>query len=236
MGTPSLRELCIGALAVEGVLCVIALAVAWLTRGGLREPLGLARGTLSAWKCALLAVGTVALSAGLDGAIELTGLREGTPLEEFAELLAGSRGSDFALALLALGLAPGVAEELLCRGLVQRGLSARLGNAGAVVLAALVFGALHADLVHGGFAVVLGLYLGVAAARANSIRPAIFCHTANNLLAVYFGAWWPEQSPPGPLGMGVAVALALGCLWFACRPWPWPDTSDLQVATGSDDG
>ena len=164
MDAPTLRELCFGSLMVETALCAAALSIAWLSRRRFRERLGLARGTLSAKRCALLVLGAVALSFALDGIIEQADLRDGTPLAEFAELLAGAGGADLALALLALGLAPGFAEELLCRGLVQRGLEARLGAAGAVVVAALFFGALHVDAVHGGFAVLLGLYLGVAAA------------------------------------------------------------------------
>jgi membrane protease YdiL (CAAX protease family) len=199
----------------------------------LRDRLGLARGSLSARRVALLAFGTVSLSFALDGSIELAELRRGTPLEEFAQLLAGARGADFAFALLALGLAPGFAEELLCRGLVQRGLQARLGTTGAIAVAALCFGALHVDPVHGGFAVLLGLYLGAVAARADSIRPAIICHASNNLLSVYFAAWWPDLRSPGPFGIGLALAISLACLWIACRPEASP--ADLQIEGGSDD-
>ena len=233
MGSPALRDLCIGTLGVEGVLCMFALGIACLSHRHWRDRLGLARGTLSAGRCALLVFGAVALSFALDGAIELAGLRSGTPLEEFALLLAGARGVDLAFALLALGLAPGFAEELLCRGLVQRGLEARLGAAGAIAVAALSFGALHVDPVHGGFAVLLGLYLGIVAARADSIRPAIVCHTSNNLLAVYFAAHGPELRPAGPFGIGLALAISIACLWFACRPGP--GRAELQVETGSDD-
>ncbi|MBW2267160.1 MAG: CPBP family intramembrane metalloprotease [Deltaproteobacteria bacterium] len=233
MGSSPLRDLCIGTLGIEGVLCMVALGAAWLSRRHWIDRLGLAPGTLPARNCALLAIGTVALSLALDGVIEVAGLRAGTPLEEFAQLLAGARGVDLAFALLALGLVPGFAEELLCRGLVQRGLEARLGTAGAVVVAALCFGALHVDPVHGGFAVLLGLYLGVAAARADSIRAAIVCHASNNLLAVYSAAWWPELRPPGPLGIGLAAAISLTCLWCACRPWP--ARSGLQIRDRSVD-
>ena len=100
-------------------------------------------------------------------------------------------------------------------------------------MAALCFGALHVDPVHGGFAVLLGLYFGVAARRADSIRVAIVCHASNNLLAVYFAAWWPELRPAGPVGIGVAAAIALACLWYTCRPSP--PRSDLQIQDRLDD-
>ena len=184
----SLRELCLGTLIVEGVLCLMAFSLAWFSRRPFGERLGLARGTLPARSVALAALGAVSLSFALDGVIESFDWRAGTPLEEFAELLAGARGIDLTLAFIALALAPGFAEELLCRGLVQRGLEARLRKPGAVLVAAIFFGLLHWDPVHGGFAVLLGLYLGTVAARAGSIWPAIICHTSNNLLAVYSAA------------------------------------------------
>jgi membrane protease YdiL (CAAX protease family) len=216
----SLRELCVGTLGVEAILCLVALGFGAISRRRLPERLGLTRGTLPAARWVWLTIGALCLSFALDGVIEIADLRGGTPLEEFVRVLAGASGSDLALALLALGIAPGCAEELLSRGLVQRGLEARLGLAGAVTAAAVVFGALHVDPVHGGFAAVLGLYLGTVAARADSIWPAIVCHASNNLLAVYLAARWPELRPVGPFGICLTSAAALACLWFACRPWP----------------
>jgi len=74
--------------------------------------------------------------------------------------LAGIRGRSLALALLSFALVPGVAEELLCRGLLQRGLEVRYGATAAIVLASLFFGAIHLDPIYSCVAAVLGLYLG----------------------------------------------------------------------------
>jgi membrane protease YdiL (CAAX protease family) len=110
-----------------------------------------------------------------------------------------------------------VAEELLCRGLVQRGLEGRLGAPAAIAASACVFGALHIEAVHGVFAAALGLYLGTAAYLAGSVRAAI--------------AWNPERMPPAPLAVLVGLSLAVGCLWVV-----WRRAGRPRAATGRDQG
>jgi membrane protease YdiL (CAAX protease family) len=211
------EHLAIQSLGLEIVLAAIALAVASLSRMPLGDRLGLGPSRVPAHLLLVLVVGAVAVSHGLDGVLELTGLREQSSLASFDFTLAGAQGRALVLALVGIGLAPGVAEELLCRGLVQRGLDARLRPAASVPLAAAFFGALHLDPVHAVFAAVLGLYLGVAAWLAGSIRAAIACHTVNNLLAVAVAARWPYLDVASPASTALGFALAAGCLWWVDR-------------------
>jgi membrane protease YdiL (CAAX protease family) len=157
------------------------------------------------------------VSHGLDGLLELSGLRERSALADFDAALAGAGGSAFWLALLGIGLAPGVGEELLCRGLVQKGIEPLLGPGRAVVAAALVFGALHGDPIHGASAAILGLYLGTVVVLAGSVRAAILCHTVNNLVAVTTAARLPEAHVPGLASAVIGFAVAAGCLWAVQR-------------------
>jgi membrane protease YdiL (CAAX protease family) len=165
----------------------------------------------------------LALSHALDGVLEMSGLREHSALAELPVRLEGARGRTLVLALMGLGLAPGIAEELLCRGLVQRGLLERLGPVRAIGAGALLFGALHLEPVHAAFAGVLGAYLGVVAWWSDSTRAAILCHAVNNLvsvgLAVTLGQapWAPELAA----GMGVLVAAL--CLGLVNRARPRPE-------------
>lgn len=232
----SLRRICLGTLGIETFLGLAAVAGALLSQRPVAERLGLGPARLRGGGIALLVLGTLALSFALDGALELTGWSEGTPLAEFERRLARARGANLALALVAVGIAPGVAEELLCRGLVQRGLEPVIGPAWAVVLGAVLFGALHVDPVHAVFAGFLGLYLGAATLVAGSVRTAILCHAVNNLVAVGLGAGWPESPAPGPAGIAVGLAVAAGCIWRARRGAPpGAPASGLQVPAGSDD-
>ncbi len=214
------EHLAIDSLGLEIFLAGVALAGASLSGTPLRRRLGLGPNRISARLLATLVLGTVGVSHGLDGMIELLGLREKSSLASFDFTLAGARGSALVLALIGIGIAPAIAEELLCRGLVQRGLLARFRPLVAIPLASAFFGALHVDPVHAVFASLLGLYLGLAAYIAASTRAAIACHAANNLLAVVVVACWPQLEFANPASTAAGFVLAAACLWVAGRQVP----------------
>jgi membrane protease YdiL (CAAX protease family) len=227
------EEVAIGGLGFELFLGLLALAGAALSAAPVRERLGLSKGRLSAGQLALLVLGTLALSHALDAVIDLARLGEGGSLAELDAALAGARGRALWLALLGLGLAPGVAEELLCRGFVQRGLLPSLGAPAAVTVAALFFGALHVDPVHAGFAAVLGLYLGTLSHLAGSLRPAIACHAANNLCAVAMAAFLPALEVPPAASIGLGGGFALAALAWVWRSLGGPPPREDSRAPGS---
>jgi len=238
-------ELSLGSLGLEILLGCVAVAGALVSRRPVRERLGLSPGRVSRGSLALLVVGALGVSQSLDAFAELTGLRDQSSLASLEDTLAGAGGVALWIALLGLGIAPGLSEELLCRGLLQRGLVPRMGTPAAVLLSALVFGALHIDPVHALLATILGLYLGAAAALAGSTRTAIFCHCANNLVAVWFTARMPDLPTPGPGWALAGVVLGASCLITVYRrlpqpapPAPPPSTgiSVLQPEADSDDG
>jgi membrane protease YdiL (CAAX protease family) len=212
-----ISELAVASLGLEIFLALAALAGGLLSRRSLAARLGLGPSRVPGACLALLVLGTLGVSHGLDGLLELSGLRERSALAEFDAALAGAGQGAFWLALLGIGLAPGVGEELLCRGLVQKGIEPALGPGRAVVAAALVFGILHGDVIHGASAAILGLYLGTVAVLAGSVRAAILCHTVNNLVAVATAARLPEARIPGLGSALVGLAVAAACLWAVQR-------------------
>ena len=176
--------------------------------------------------------GTLCLSQMLDAIIELTGASQGSVIDELENFLAGARGRPLLTAAICTGLGPGIGEELFFRGYLQRVLWARLGGAGAVLAAALLFGAAHGDPTHAASATVLGLYLGAVAWLAASTRAAMACHVANNVAAVLTSAWGLEWS--GAMELPVALASAAGAalaLHYAFRR----ATTSLQPAAKSTD-
>jgi membrane protease YdiL (CAAX protease family) len=233
-GANPAEEIAIQGLGFELFLGLAAIAGATLWAGPVRERLGLRPGRLPAPRLALLVLGTIALSHALDALIDLAQLGEQGSLAELEAALTGVRGRAFWLALLGLGLAPGVAEELLCRGLVQRGLVPSLGAPAAVAVAALFFGALHADPVHAGFAAVLGLYLGLVCHLAGSVRAAIACHATNNLCAVLASAFSPSLPIPPWLSIGLGGGFALAVLTWAWRSAGAPPAPQDSRSAGSD--
>jgi len=222
------EEMAIQGLGFELFLGLTALAGAALSAAPVSERLGLGKGRLPAGLLALLVLGTVALSHALDAVIDLAQLGGRGTLAELEVALAGIRGRAFWLALLGLGLAPGVAEELLCRGLVQRGLVPSLGAPAAVLLATLLFGALHLDPVHAAFAAVLGLYLGILSHLAGSVRAAIACHAANNLCAVMLSAFVASLAIPPAASIGLGGGFALAVL-----AWVWRSVGSPPPLEGS---
>jgi membrane protease YdiL (CAAX protease family) len=213
-------HLALQSLGLEILLAGVALAAACLAAGAPGARLGLGAGRLGRRGLALLVLGALAASHGIDGVLELTGLRARSALPGLDLALAGARGGTLLLALVGIGLAPGIAEELLFRGLVQRGLAQRMRPAAAIGVAALLFGAFHGEPIYAASTGVLGLYLGLAAHLAGSTRAAIVCHTANNLLAISVDALWPGLALASPASTALGFALAGACLWSASRRVP----------------
>ena len=209
--------LILSTLGLQVLVALMAVAGASLSPAPLRVRLGLEPGRLSAPLLGVLVIGTLGLSLALDGLLTLSELRDRSVLAALDEELLGIRGGTLALALLGLGIAPGIAEELLCRGLLQGGLQPRLGAPKAIALAAIAFGALHLEAIHGVLAAVLGLYFGVATYLAGSVRAAILCHTVNNLASVAATAWGASGAPPAPVAVAVGLPVACGCLWAVWR-------------------
>lgn len=206
-------------LRLEVLLALVALTLASGSPLGMTARLGLAKGRLPWTTLLLLSVGTLSLSYALDGVYQLVPHADGAP-ERFAAELAGARGARLALALLCFALAPGIAEELLCRGLVQRGLEARHRPAVAIAAAALFFGVLHADPIYSLFAALLGLYLGTVAHLAGSVRASIACHATNNAVAVLWAASELDPAPAGPISIALSAGLSLLLLAGCWRRLP----------------
>ena len=105
------------------------------------------------------------------------------------------------------------------------GSSARTARVAGIGISALVFGAIHLEWIQGTAAALLGLYLGAVAFRAESIRPAIFCHCCNNLAALAIGV-------SGLGGDPTVASAAVGCAvaTVAMRDALPPSTQRLEAS------
>lgn len=208
-------------LCLQGLWLGLALAGALMQRRPVALSLGLRSGRLGWGSLAVGAVGLVALSGALHELLSLVALRETGSLARIDQGIRESTSGPRSLLLLtvvSIGIAPAIGEELLFRGLVQRWLAARWRPLLAVAAAALLFGAVHADPVHGPAAFLLGLYLGWIAHLAGSIRPAVGLHLVNNLLGVAAVTLPSAALPGGPARGLVLLAVAVGALaWVTLR-------------------
>ena len=78
-------------------------------------------------------------------------------------------------------------EELLFRGVVQRALRPALGPAGAIFVAATLFGLFHGHPVHALVAFLLGLAAGYALEATGTLWAPFLVHAANNGAAILSG-------------------------------------------------
>jgi len=183
-----------------------------------RRRLRLTRPTLPWRAYPALVVGIWALGYAIWNTLQLLALDRYGVLEFFIDLFGQVHdlgAGAVALAALSIGLAPGFGEEILFRGYIQTRLARRWGRWVGIVVAAMLFGAMHMDWVQGSYAVVLGVYLGWAAERADSIWPAILCHAALNAGALLISPLILRHPPAA-----VSVARILGCAvvaWLCMR-------------------
>lgn len=107
---------------------------------------------------------------------------EQSQMELIEQVLGGGLGVPFNLMMLAV--VPGVCEELLFRGYVQRQFERGAGIAGGILLSGIIFGLYHLRLSQALPLSALGIYLAYLAWRTGSLWPAVIVHFANNAFAI----------------------------------------------------
>jgi membrane protease YdiL (CAAX protease family) len=212
----SMSGLCAVAAVDAAVLLALALATCRLMDRGAPVAKQLAFETSRATPVGLAAaaLGVTGLSLACGAMTDALGVGQGPVMRAIEDALAGSGGPLWlGVAILALAVVPGVAEETFFRGLMQTRLTAALGRWPAIVAAAACFGALHLDLVQGVLAFLVGLLLGWIASRFESVRTAALAHVTNNAVFVVLAHLRLSSAPPGGslaalCVVGVLVTLA----------------------------
>ena len=125
----------------------------------------------------------------------------------FEEMLGG--GAATVVALLFVGP---FFEELLFRGIVLRGLLARMPAGRAIVISSLIFGAAHLNVYQFVGAGLLGLPLGWLYARFRSIWPCMLLHAAQNLQVLLSVLWLGKDAQSTDVPPLVWAVAALACV------------------------
>lgn len=180
-----------GLLGSAAIDAAALLGVAALAARILRRPDGATLAQLRLGPSRVTAVGTLAAAVGLAGlslasgsVTELAGIGDKGVMASIADALAGSSPARAVLAVLAIAVAPAIAEEAFFRGLLLSRLRARWSRWPAIVASALAFGVFHVDPVQGSMAFVAGIFLGWLAERAGSARTGVIAHAFNNAVFV----------------------------------------------------
>jgi uncharacterized protein len=102
------------------------------------------------------------------------------------------------MASLGLGLAAGVGEELLFRGVMQYELGSRFVNdVVAVGMTSVIFGALHAVTpLYAFLAGVASIYFGWLYLFTGNLAVPMSCHAFYDLVAFMYGHWTVTQMSP----------------------------------------
>jgi uncharacterized protein len=151
--------------------------------------------------------------------------------------------------LMLIVVAP-VTEELICRGLVLRGLLTRTGPWRAIIISAVLFALVHLNPWQFPTAFVLGLVLGWVYFRTGSLVLCMAGHALNNALSllavglpfvvrgfnstrttgpVEFQPWWFDLA-----GLALVVASVLWFLRWAPPLATPPEPPLLPVAASAD--
>ncbi len=223
-------------LIVPGQMVFLGAALlgGWFSRQRLADRLGLERGRMPVWTWPVFALATPLI--GFVVAIVLSNLdgQSSKQLEMLNEVFRAHAG-EFLIGLIVLiSILPGVAEELLFRGYLQRRMIAwsehwaqdRTGGGDerralsvlaslvAIGICSLLFAVAHLDPIHAIAVAPLGFWLGIVAWRCGSIWPAIFGHMANNLIAVIGIRLSDPTSEPGVISRWELYLVAASLLAF----------------------
>jgi hypothetical protein len=100
------------------------------------------------------------------------------------ELMESIKRWPLPLAILVIGLGPGVGEELWCRGFLGRGLVGRYGVVTGIALTSFFFGLIHLDPAQGVMAMLMGICLHFVYLTTRSLWLSILLHFLNNSASV----------------------------------------------------
>lgn len=165
-------------VASQLAIAIVVLAAWKLTGAPLRERMGLTRPRTSARDSIV-----VLLAGGVPFLLAIS----------FAALMPSYFPPDAAIALwndctlpqaalwvATIGLLPGVIEELLFRGLIQRGFMHRFSPIVSIIITSLLFAVMHIDPPAMALALTLGLWFGFVAWKTGSIVLTALTHIAIN--------------------------------------------------------
>lgn len=198
---------------------IVFVATRWARVGGgyIRRQ----RAVLLAW-VVVLAVALILPAQYLEGLLPTDMPRD------LVELLRGMMNQKVGYMVIAI-VTP-VAEEMVCRGAILRRLLDIGGHRWlAILMSALIFGAIHGNLAQFTHAFLMGILFGWLYARTSSIVPGVVVHWANNSVAYALCIVFKERAdadlpelfggnmPLMYVSVGLSVVVAALALWQVIR-------------------
>ncbi len=151
----------------------------------------------------------------------IDGLNSMTALKELVQV------APLPLLILVISVGPAIGEELIFRGVIGRGLVARWGVMGGVLLTSILFGIMHLHPVHALAVIPLGIAMHLAYLWSRSFWLPMLMHFLNNCwatLATQISLGERTSAPALQSGMdwteclaAVVCVVALGRLFWLSR-------------------
>ena len=167
------------AIPAQLAILLTALAAAFFSPVKVRERIGLVDSGLTSWEWFCVGIASfVPTALGMLLARLLTYVLDPDPTAAkiFGEMTAGMAVPW----ILFIALAPGVSEEILFRGYMQRRLLERWSPRAAILVSAVLFAVFHMMPHTVLFAFPLGIWFGFIAWKTGSIWPTIWAHALIN--------------------------------------------------------
>ena len=225
------------AASSQAVLAAAAIVPAWLSPVPLRQRLGMVPMTPAAWWYPVIAVGAwlpAIVGLGLALALATVLPADETPKNLYDQMTWAVAGPFIAF----IALAPGIFEELLFRGYMQRRLLERWPAWVAIGVTSLLFALLHVMPHAVVFAFPIGVWLGIVAWRTGSVWPGAICHAfINGSWNVYqIGTHLQFFADPLPVWVVVAGGLLIvvcfgASLWRMTRGERLDDPFRMQLSS-----
>ena len=138
------------------------------------------------WPLALICIGVTAfanvVANMLTGIFNFIGIPVTAPDFDMPKGVLG-----FIVTFLCVAVTPALVEELAMRGIVLGSLK-RYGKGFAVGVSAIIFGMMHGNLSQIPFAFILGIAIGIAVIKTDSIWTGVVIHLINNGVSVILDA------------------------------------------------
>lgn len=218
IATPQAMTAILATAGLASLLVVVSAVI--LSPQPWRRRLSLERLRVPPTDVILLLVAGISLGAITNPLAKALGRYDESSLQRFHEVAVAARPSMVVALAIAAGCA-GACEEVLFRGYAQTRLVQRLGGRAGIVLTAILFGAVHLDVVQGAFAALYGAVLGAVAFQRRSIALGVIAHLLNNVVSFALSKLLPHANSDEveglPLTVLVATALFCGCAWLLHR-------------------
>jgi membrane protease YdiL (CAAX protease family) len=141
---------------------------------------------------------------------------EGDPVIPVMELFAKmAETGSFGSLLFILAITPAIAEEIVFRGIIGRGLLARYGLVGGVLITSILFGIVHLNVAQSVGVIPIGIAMHVAYLATRSFLVPVLMHFLNNSLPVLlmYGLGGDAETITQEPSIGLPAALAaLACV------------------------